>query len=196
MQISLISSTDVINHDSVLHEGAKLQDYGKGDMWLVDSAAVSIQARYLPDDEAREESLYVRAIAVGGPFLHGNTLIVGPLNAAVMWNGMAILASQESTFEVAGLIRATRHLNSSLVENLSVTNPGVDATFPMGVHLILNRQEKHINVNIQMPPLAGGQEGLCGNYNGNANDDTLQLILQNRQPKVSAMDSLFPDYMD
>jgi len=187
-QISLLAIAGGGNMESQF----KLSDHeGSGDMWLVKSSTVSVQARYAPIDELPEENLFVRALAVGGPFLNGSTLVVGPLDGKVTWNGAEILLSQTSNFSVDGLVSAERHMDSRLVQDMSQSNPGVDLEFPLGVKLTVNRQQSYVNVFIQMPRIAGGQDGLCGNFNGNADDDTLQLIVTERNPKVHVGESLF-----
>jgi hypothetical protein len=187
-QISLLA----IAGRAKLESQFKLSNYeSSGDMWLVKSSSVSIQARYAPNDQLPGENLFVRAIAVGGPFLNGSTIVVGPLDGKVTWNGAEILLSQTSNFSVDGLVSAERHIDSQLVQDMSQSNPGVDLEFPLGVKLTVNRQQTYVNVFIQMPRLLGGQDGLCGNFNGDANDDTLELIVTERNPKVHFGESLF-----
>jgi len=161
------------------------------EMWLVRNRLVNIQARFLPEEDVPTENLFMKEFAVGGQFLKGNKLIVGPLNGKVTWNGQDILAEQTSNFKAGELIDAKRHVDSSLVEDMSKRAPGIDIHLPLGVKLTVNRQPNHVNVHMAMPPLAGGQDGLCGNYNGNPEDDALELILKNRDPTVDPSDSLF-----
>jgi len=164
---------------------------GGGDKWFVKNEKVSIQARYKTDDkDAPEENLFVRSVAVGGDFMNGSILLVEPLNGNITFNGVPILTSQDSSFKEAGVIYAKRHKQSHLVEDMTKSNPGIDVMLPLGVKLTFNRQKKHINVNIRMPRLRSGQDGLCGNYNGDAEDDDLQMILIHRDPTVAPADSI------
>jgi len=153
-------------------------DEEAGDKWLVKADRISIQARYLPDEATSERNLFVRAIAVGGPFLKGNVLVIGSLEDQITWNGAPILESQSSSFYVEEgevFIKAKRSTNSSLIQDLSKTNPGVEVEFPLGVSLVVNRLSRHLNVAIKMPQQEGGQDGLCGNFNGLGADDSLEF---------------------
>ena len=65
------------------------------------------------------------------------------------------------------------HLDSSFVQNPEMVNPGFDVELPEGVRWLINRQRHYINVEVTMPPSNGGQDGLCGNFNGVGDDDSL-----------------------
>merc|ERR1712046_552541 len=91
-----------------------------GDMWLVKSSAVKIQARYASIDGLPAENSFVHALAVGGPFLKNNTLVVGASETGIVsWNGVEILHEKASSFLVPGLITAERRANSYDVRNMS-----------------------------------------------------------------------------
>jgi len=165
------------------------KDYSFGDIWLVKNRFVSIQAQYLPDEAMSEKNLYVKAVAVGGPFVQDSKLVIGALDDAVTWDGAAVLepsASRRGTapgasmFEVAGLLKATQSFDGQVVAEL-----------PMNVTLTVRRKRAHVNVFIQMPPLEGGQEGMCGNFNGHAGDDSLELLGGRSDLRVEPQASMF-----
>jgi hypothetical protein len=161
------------------------------DMWLVKSPEVKIQARYASIAALPAENSFVRALAVGGSFLKNSTLVVGASEAGIVsWNGAEILNSKASSFSVPGLMTAERRANSHDVRNMSQPHSGIILELPLGVRLTVNRLPHHVNVFIHMPKVAG-QDGLCGNFNGNADDDTLDVILANRNPRVKQGESLF-----
>lgn len=162
------------------------------DKWLVRSNNVSIQARYIKIADDGETKTFMRAMAIGGPFLQGNTLVVGGLNEQVTWNGAEILTSQTSEFNVEGLIKATRHNSSSRIEDFSEPNPGIDIQLPEGVGLTFNRLHRYINAAIKMQPQDGGQDGLCGNFNGIGTDDGLEMVAQRSNADVLFGQSIFP----
>jgi len=189
-QISLLQGHGKLDTGAVQMLKRFIKDGETGDMWVVKSDKVSIQARYARDDSLAEENLFVRSIAVGGRFMNGSKLIIGPLDGWVSYNGQPILNSTPSKFHVSGLINATRHANSTLVQNPHSSNPGIDMELPDGVKLVINRQPHYINVQITMKPVKGGQDGLCGNFNGDPDDDDLELI-EARNPRIAEGASLF-----
>jgi len=169
--------------------GVRSKEYRFGDIWLVKNRFVSIQAQYLPDEALSEKNLYVKAVAVGGPFVRDSKLVIGALDDAVTWDGAAVLepsASRRGTrpgvsrFEVAGLLKATQSFDGQVVAEL-----------PMNVTLTVKRKRAHVNVFIQMPPLEGGQEGMCGNFNGHAGDDSLELLGGRSDLRVEPEASMF-----
>jgi len=162
-----------------------------GPMWLVRSSQVHIQALYLPDDALPDKNLYVRAVAVGGPFLGNRTLLVGSLGSTVTWEGHAILetptalvdpstAAASVSFVVPRLFNASQSPHGQLLVDL-----------PLGVWLNVQRNQGYVDVAITMPRLEGSQDGLCGNFNGVAADDTLKLVEDRADPKVTLAESLF-----
>jgi len=182
-QISLLGGSDSV-----------LADEGPGAKWLVKSGRVNIQAMYMPERSMTGDSLFVRAVAVGGEFLKGNTLIIGSLEDPSTWNGGAILEDESSYFEVHGegfSVRANRTSHSRLVQDLSKANSGVNIELPAEVRLTVNRLPSHVNVAISMHPEKGGQDGICGNFNGLGADDSLEMVGARVNLNVAAEDSLF-----
>lgn len=169
-------------------------DLGSGEKWLVQSDRVSIQARFVENRDLPDQNLFVGAVAVGGAFLKGNTLVIGSLQDQITWNGMEILEEEDSEYDVdldGDVVKATRSKHSSLVGDMSTENPGVNIELPLGVSLIVNRLSDHVNIAIKMPQQQGGQDGLCGNFNGVGADDSLDFVSQRLSFEVTRAQSLF-----
>jgi len=69
----------------------------------------------------------------------------------------------------------------------------VTAVLPSSVVLKVNRRHGHVNLAITMPPQQAdaGQDGLCGNFNSVAGDDTVKLLTERFDPMVWRGASLF-----
>jgi len=76
---------------------------------------------------------------------------------------------------------AQSHLQKSIVH--------IDA--PLGVHVQVMRWANYINVRITMAPRKGGQDGTCGNFNGNADDDSVAAIQARGAYRVAPNELLF-----
>jgi len=165
------------------------------DKWLVKSKSVWMQARYVSDEKLNEKKEFVRFIAVGGAFLKGNTIIVGSLEDSIMWNGDRIFKRDEpSRFEFqegAFSVKMTHTDHSHNVANLSQANRGIEMQLPKGVSLIVNRLRHHLNVAITMPSQEGGQDGLCGNFNCFAADESFEISSKRFDLNVALEESLF-----
>lgn len=187
----------LLNAEPSMSVGRNAGSDGIGDKWLVKSASVSIQARYEADEKLAENNLFVRAVAIGGRFLEGSVITVGSLEDHITWNGKPILKhdfGNFSSFELndEGMVVKITHSEHALnAANPSEESPGIELELPTGVSLIVNRLHHHINLAITMSPQEAGQEGLCGNFNGVALDDSWELSSQRLDPSVSPEESLF-----
>jgi len=163
-----------------------------GDFWIVNSSSVSIQGRYAAGGPQGQAPAVIQALAIGGDFLQGRILTI-EAGGQTLWNGQPILEAFPSTFEEAGLITArydddSEHIDPGL-RNLQVKS--IEARLPMGVRVTVNRWPDHLDVLLAMRPLPGGQDGHCGNFNGDAADDSAELIRQRTGAQVSEDDLLF-----
>jgi len=165
--------------------------YGYGEKWLVKSSSVLIQGKYAPDTSLPEQNAFLEAVAVGGPILRNNILVVGSLTDRITWVGHPILASMPSEFEVEGLLVAKYYANSSLVQDRAKRSPGLEFALPSGVRLLVNRYQSHVNVAITMKHTAEPQDGLCGNFNAFPGDDFPALVNKRKSEDVEPADSLF-----
>merc|ERR1719150_909115 len=149
--------------------------YSQGEYWIVKSDAVKIQARYMPTPITHGLSV-TKEIAVSGSFINDHKLRISATTAS--WDGQPILAGFPSTFNNADpLVNLRYDDQGQLMQNgregkaLHV----VHATLSGGVSLQVNRWNEagegdYINVKITMPRQPN-QDGHCGNFNGNAEDD-------------------------
>jgi len=168
-------------------DGIRADYYSSGDYYLVKSGPISIQGQYLPTKFTNGLAV-TKMVAIGGSLLKGNKLIIGPL--AATWNGAPILGSLGSSFSQPGLLTANYDTNGALID----TTGGVDASkkkivhikitdgSPEGLSVQVNRWtaspgNEYVNWKIDMHARPG-QDGHCGNFNGNAADDDRSAVRQ------------------
>jgi hypothetical protein len=177
--------------------------FDSGDFWIVNSKWVHIQGRYWSDNKNGKSA--ARALAVGGPFLQGNRLIIEQGSGGkIYWNEQVILFDTPSDFRVEGLIDAQTHLNHADVVQAKFgwgkkwnnrrkrdIVQSVDVELPLGIKLRVNRLSYRIDLRISMRQLHGGQDGHCGNFNGDASDDTTKSIKSRSGHQVHGKDLLF-----
>lgn len=165
-----------------------------GDFWLARTLDVRIQGRYNEVKKNGHKVVYLRAIAIGGRFLHhygvDNTLHID-FQGKVFWNENQILQRATSEYSVKHLINATRLEESPLVQDPSRHLPGFEFELPSKVKLLVNQGKHGLGVAITMPPAVGGHYGQCGNFNGNNDDDSAELIASRRSLRVPKHESLF-----
>jgi len=153
----------------------------------VKSGPVNIQARYLPTKFTHGLAV-TKMVAIGGPVLKGNKLIIGPL--AATWNGAPIIGSLGATFSQPGLLTVNYDTSGDLID----TTGGVDASkkkivhvkindgTPEGLAIQVNRWtaspgNEYVNWKISMHSRPG-QDGHCGNFNQNSADDDRLAVRQ------------------
>ena len=71
------------------------------------------------------------------------------------------------------------------------SRPRFFAELPMGITVSVKRMHSHVNVYIKAPQLEGGQDGLCGNFNGIGAVDSLELLRERMDPRVPPSEVLF-----
>jgi len=184
------SSSMQSDSDTTPHHG----DLREGDMWLVKSEDVYIQGRFGLANGGKNS--FLKAVAIGGPFLKGNSLVLGTNQGVSFWNNKPILRRMNTTFtseEHFNGMSVTAHFHSE-AQHISIphrTTTGVEVSLPLGIELLLNRFDTWLGLRIHMSKRAGGQDGECGNFNGNPHDDTL-VTLQNRmRVRVEKLESVF-----
>jgi len=144
------------------------------------------------------------AIAIGGPFLDENKLIVQTIDkgaSLVTYRNKSALTGFPSSFKsadglvdiqynsVGGIIQTGREGKQKRVLHI---------TLPLGVSIQVNEWNEasegpYMNIKITMPAQPG-QDGHCGNFNGNATDDA-RVSVRDRVGKdgvPAGLDFLFP----
>jgi len=166
-------------------DGTHASFYSAGEYWLVRSSTVWIQARYAPTPVTNGLSV-VKEVAIGGPFLQSgdgkrNILRISALTAS--FNGQPIITGFPDQFSNAD--PAIRVVTDGSGEVLQQGRAGKDmhvvhVSLPLAVDLQINRWNEpgegdYLNVKIEMS-MQPSQDGHCGNFNGNPDDDTRPLI--------------------
>lgn len=171
--------------------------YGEGEFWIVKSATVHIQGRYMG-------TVYTHGLAatnkivVGGPFLKGHTIAVGPLEgegSGIFVDGKPELSSLSSTFNVHGLATLTYDSSGKLVDEAQSKfgKHIVHMDLPLGVRVTVDRWKNYLDLKIQMTPQPD-QDGSCGNFNGSPADDTTEAIFGRIGARVAPDDLLFHEH--
>merc|ERR1719346_716565 len=176
-------------------DNKRVDFYTQGQYWIVKSATVFIQGLYKPTHATSGLSV-MKAIAFGGPFMQGHKLIIETQNA--FWDGTPIIGGFPSDFSNAIVQVHYNSVGSTMQEGRAgKAMHVVHLNLPKGVGAQVNRwmepsEGNYINAKITMPPQPG-QDGHCGNYNGNAaDDDRLQIRARVGTTGVAPGDLLFP----
>jgi len=149
----------------------------------VKSPLLSIQGRYLPTQFTSGLAV-TKMVAIGGSLLKGNKLIIGALIAT--WNGAPILTGFPSHFNQSEL--SVDYGNAGILVDAAINAQKkkivhvkiADGTAE-GITIQVNRRtgspgNEYVNWKISMHS-RHGQDGHCGNFNGNAVDDDRLAVL-------------------
>jgi len=144
----------------------------------VKSSDVYIQGRYLPTKMTSGLAV-TKIVAIGGTALKGHRLFVGP--RAALWDATPIMQTFPSDFSVTGLLQMRLDNVGELLQKgrngleKRIVHINVVDGSPEGLQIQVNRwtqpsEGDYINVKISMHQRPG-QDGHCGNFNGNSADD-------------------------
>jgi hypothetical protein len=170
--------------------------YGYGNYWIVKSADVWIQGHYGPRNRARPRKGNMLKLAVGGAFINNNTMMLEAerqIHSQRLWwntNQITTLPWTTSTNNGPVTIGAT-----------AISSTHMTFQFPHDVNVTVwlgrkNRKgnDGNIKLEISMRQIEN-QDGHCGNFNGNNEDDTTSELrsrgLLNRIPDES-LEALIP----
>jgi len=166
----------------------------EGTYWLVKSDEVHIQARYWKN-VSNANWTNLGSMAVGGPFLKGNTFVIRPLSGKVTWNGEEVLSNLGSEFS-NDLIHAKYHKDAEIVKD-GRRGIGIEVELPHNVKLMVNRWQQGLAAKITMCALpkrwedgGGGQDGQCGNFNQDPKDDTQEVLMARAGRRIVEKDQL------
>jgi len=162
-------------------DGQHASYYSAGEYWIVKSSTVHIQGRYLPTPITHGLSV-TKEIAIGGPFLKGHKIRVAAHTASM--DGTPILTSFPSQYNGPDGIQASLDSQGDILQRGRAGKQlhVVHLTLPNSVSLQINRWDEpgegnYINARITMPAQPG-QDGHCGNFNGNPADDVRTMVRQ------------------
>jgi hypothetical protein len=178
-------------------DGSRVDFYDVGEFWLVKSEQIKIQGRYKNTPFTHGLSA-TDAIAVSGSFIGGNVLVVGAMETgSITWNGHPILTTFPSAFNPGNGVGISYNGNGQLVDNAmsKYERHIVHINLPLGVRLQVMRWSHHVNVRITMSPAPGGQDGHCGNFNGDGSDDSTAEIKARLGNGVAYGEQIFRTYL-
>jgi len=162
-----------------------------GTFWLMKTNDIFIQARYW---KAKTHAFSILgALAVGGEFLNNNVLTIRSNIGNITWNDQAVLQHSNAVFKNI-YVEARSHQDSELVAN-GKKGHGIDINFPNGFSLVVNRWKASLNVKLRYCAAdadSSEMTGQCGNFDGDARDDTMQLVMP-RILRVPQEEILFLD---
>merc|ERR1712226_13666 len=157
----------------VTFDNKRVDFYTRGQYWIVKSTNVWIQGLYEPTHATSGLSV-MKKIAFGGPFMNNNKLVVGAVTAS--FNDQPILATIMSQYAQNGIVAKYDNIGETMQKGREgMTMKVVHLSLPAGVNVQINRwteasEGNYINAKITMPAQQG-QDGHCGNFNGNPADD-------------------------
>lgn len=139
--------------------------YPTGEYWIVKSDTILIKGSFAPAHAANGGNL-VKEISIGGPLLKDNRMVIGmqlitwddtPLQQGVTWQHVNPPIS---------VVYKDQHDAGQPFHVVHINLPGV----VLRVDRSYKPQASYMNISLTMPAQPG-QNGLCGNFNGDPTDD-------------------------
>jgi len=181
----------IISFDQVGNDkNQALSFYGDGDFWLVKSSTVQIQGRFL-GTKYTEGLAATNQIVVGGPFLNGHKIEVGTLDSGVLTvDNVPVMSGFPSFYAGAGFT-LSYDAQGEVADVVPEGNEKriVHMALPLGVQVRVYQWKNYLDVQVEMSAQPG-QDGVCGNFNGNQADDTTQAVIQRIGARVRASEDL------
>jgi len=149
---------------------SRLVFYSEGDFWIVRSNTVKIQGRFQATDwtKKHDDTDYssMTGIVVGGSFMHGHKIEIGPMGAGVIKCDSQEILQQFGTTK-CGEATIFYNQQGQLVDSAMAFLPHrvVHMLLPDKIIMQINRWPNFINAKITMPQVMG-QDGVCGDFNG------------------------------
>merc|ERR1719480_220676 len=173
-------------------DGARPSFYGDGEMWIVKTAEIKIQGRYMGTKYTKGLAS-TNKIAVSGSFINNHVIVVGTMESAQLTvDDQPVLTTLPSTYSLDGIATLTYNAEGNLPNKAASVWPKhiVHMDLPKGVSITVYRWANYMDLRIRMPAQPG-QDGSCGNFNGNAADDTTEAIQQRVGARVAPGENLF-----
>jgi len=168
--------------------------YSEGDFWIVKSDAIKIQGRFQATDwtkqNDRTDYSSMTSLIVSGSFMGTHKIQVDSMMGSIECDGQSILENFGETSCGGG--RITFDSEGDLVDQAMAFLPHkvVHMSLPQDVIIQVNRWPNFMNAKITMPK-QGGQDGVCGNFNGVAQDDQGQDLHKRFGHGVSSSEDMF-----
>merc|ERR1719323_1041666 len=159
--------------------------YSPGEYWIVKSQQIWIQGRYLPTRMTSGLAVQ-KTLAIGGPLLKGRKIFVSADSATC--DGQPILGGFPSSFSLPGVADFQYNGQGTVMQKgrggkaLHIVHIKINDGTPEGIQIQINRwmepgEGHYINTRITMHAQPG-QDGHCGNFNGNPSDDARPMVRQ------------------
>jgi hypothetical protein len=179
----------------VTWDGARPSFYGDGEFWIVKNKQVYIQGRYMGTKYTYGLAA-TNKVVIGGPFLKGHTISVEPMENAgqILVDGRAVCPDLGCSFSLDGGLATIKHDDQGTLVDQAASKFDrhmIHIDLPMNIKLTVFRWTNYLDLDLRMPKLDGGVDGSCGNFNGNAADDTTQQIFQRVGARVATDSLLF-----
>jgi hypothetical protein len=173
-------------------DGARLSFYGDGEFWIVKSDKIKIQGVYMGTKWTHGLAATSK-IVVSGPVVGNKKIIVGSLETGpITVDGVPVLTTFPSTYNLQG--GTLSYNNQGQLVDKADHDPASSKILHMALPAQLNievmRWENYIDLKIEMPKQTS-QDGSCGNFNGRADDDSTDAIMQRIGARVADADLLF-----
>jgi len=207
-QCAIVGDPHILTWDRIF--GPAVIQTDPGDFWLVKSEPLQVVGRFAFTDRFPNASSTI-GVAVTGPMIRHHRLTVeyvgpakGYLGFQVTWNGQRILKGFPSAFNSADGVLKARHGNfnpEDFHREGRHTIGGTDGDLPsylfnldqdLQVYVLLGPD--NCNVIITARKIAGSQDGLCGNFNCNQEDDSMDALrVRGLAGPLPMARSLFPE---
>jgi len=181
-----------------MFDGMRVDYYGPGEVWIVNSAQVHIKGIFDSTPwtvEHEEGKSATMSIIVTGPILEGHTIEVGRLGEPIIWNGKPILEPMPWAQVLRDGLGIIRYSSEGKLIDPTRAVGGIQHVvrmhLPSEVLIEVFRYNDAVDVRISMPQALEQQTGMCGDFNGVIHDDNWVFLETLTAPQLAEHKRLF-----